>query len=41
MKKFAFILIVTFIIGLGLSSCTQKNCPAYSKTDTEQPGQNV
>lgn len=41
MKKFAFILIVSFIVALGLSSCTQKNCPAYSKTDTEVSGQNV
>ncbi|MCX6320244.1 MAG: hypothetical protein NTX93_00340 [Bacteroidia bacterium] len=41
MKKFAVLLIVAFIAALVVSSCSQKECPAYSKTDTEQTGQNV
>jgi hypothetical protein len=41
MKKFAFILIVTFVTALVVSSCNQKECPAYSKADTEQAGENV
>jgi hypothetical protein len=36
MKKFAVLLIFTFITALVLSSCNQKQCPAYSKADTEQ-----
>jgi hypothetical protein len=41
MKKIAFILIVTFVTALVVSSCNQKECPAYSKADTEQAGENV
>ncbi|MCX6326674.1 MAG: hypothetical protein NT144_08530 [Bacteroidia bacterium] len=41
MKKFAVLLIVAFITALVASSCSQKECPAYSKANTEQTGQNV
>ena len=41
MKKFAVLLIVAFITVLVISSCNRKQCPAYSKTNTEQTGQNV
>ncbi|MEI6050344.1 MAG: hypothetical protein WCS03_15695 [Bacteroidota bacterium] len=41
MKKFALLLIVAFIVALAVSSCNQKACPAYSKADMEQSGQNV
>jgi hypothetical protein len=41
MKKFAVIVLVTFITVLVFSSCNKKECPAYSKTNTEQTGKNV
>jgi hypothetical protein len=45
MKKFAVILLVTFVTALVVSSCNKKECPAYSKghsrNNTEQPGRNV
>jgi hypothetical protein len=45
MKKFAFILLVTFVTALVASSCNKKECPAYSKghsrNNTEQPGKKV
>jgi hypothetical protein len=46
MKKFAVILLVTFVTALVASSCNKKECPAYSKggharTNTEQTGKNV
>jgi hypothetical protein len=41
MKKIAVLLLVTFVTALVVSSCNDKACPAYSKTDTEQTGQNV
>ena len=41
MKKIALILIVGFITLLVVSSCSKKECPAYSKAKTEQPGKNV
>jgi hypothetical protein len=41
MKKFAVLLFVAFITALVVSSCSQKECPAYSSADTEQAGQNV
>jgi outer membrane protein assembly factor BamE (lipoprotein component of BamABCDE complex) len=41
MKKFSVLLIVAFIAVLVLSSCNKKECPAYSKADTEQTGRNV
>jgi len=41
MKKFAFVLIVAFVTALVVSSCNKKECPAYSKTNTEQAGRNV
>ncbi|MGA2406562.1 MAG: hypothetical protein ABSF81_07425 [Bacteroidales bacterium] len=41
MKKFAVILLVTFVTALVVSSCNKKECPAYSKVNTEQTGKNV
>lgn len=44
-KKFAVILLVTFVTALVASSCNKKDCPAYSKghsrNNTEQTGKNV
>ena len=37
MKKFAVILVITFVTALVLSSCNKEACPAYSKAETEQP----
>jgi len=36
MKKIAVILLVTFVTALVVSSCNKKECPAYSRTNTEQ-----
>lgn len=36
MKKFSFILVVAFTLGMLLSSCNKKACPAYSQNDQEQ-----
>ena len=41
MKKFAVILLIAFVTVLVISSCNKKECPAYSKADTEQTGKNV
>lgn len=45
MKKFAFIMLVTFVTALVASSCNKKDCPAYSKghsrANTEQVGKRV
>ena len=41
MKKISVILIVTFITALVVSSCNSKECPAYSKADTEQADENI
>jgi hypothetical protein len=41
MKKIAVFFIVAFVAVLVLSSCNKKECPAYSKTKTEQTGKNV
>ena len=41
MRKLAFIFLVTFIIVFVAGSCNQKRCPAYSKVNAEQVGQNV
>jgi hypothetical protein len=41
MKKIAVLLIVAFFTVLVVSSCSQKECPAYSTADTVQTGQNV
>jgi hypothetical protein len=44
-KKFAVILLVTFVAALVASSCNKKECPAYSKghsrNNTEQTGKKV
>ena len=45
MKKVAFIMLVTFVSALVLSSCNKKDCPAYSKghsrANTEQTDRNI
>lgn len=41
MKKLAVLLLVMFFTAIVVSSCSQKDCPAYSKADTEQAGRNV
>jgi hypothetical protein len=41
MKKFAVVLLVAFVTALVVSSCNQKECPAYSKAPSEQTGKNV
>ncbi|MCX6253181.1 MAG: hypothetical protein NTV31_01745 [Bacteroidia bacterium] len=41
MKKIAVILLITFVTALVVSSCNKKECPAYSKANTEQKGKNV
>jgi hypothetical protein len=41
MKKFAVILLITFVSAMVVSSCNKKECPAYSKATTEQAGRNV
>jgi hypothetical protein len=41
MKKFAVLLLVAFITVLVVSSCNKKECPDYSKANTEQTGKNV
>jgi hypothetical protein len=41
MKKLAIIFIIAFVTVLVVSSCNKKECPAYSRATTEQPGKNV
>ena len=41
MKKIAVLFLVVFVTAILVSSCSQKECPAYSKADTEQSGRNV
>jgi len=41
MRKFAVLLLVVFVMTLVISSCNKKECPAYSKTKTEQSGRRV
>jgi hypothetical protein len=45
MKKFAVIMLVTFVTALVASSCNKKECPAYSKghsrASTEQTDKNI
>jgi hypothetical protein len=36
MKKFAVILLITFVTALVISSCNREVCPAYGKADVEQ-----
>jgi len=36
MKKFSFILVVVFALGILSTSCNKKACPAYSQEDQEQ-----
>jgi hypothetical protein len=41
MRKFAVVLLVAFITILVISSCNKKECPAYSKVNTENAGRNA
>jgi len=41
MKKLAVLLLIVFVTAMVVSSCSQKDCPAYSQADTEQAGRNV
>lgn len=41
MKKFAALFLFLFVTAMVISSCSQKDCPAYSKADTEQADSNV
>jgi len=41
MKKITVLLLVLFVTVLVVSSCSKKDCPAFSKVNTEQSGQNV
>ncbi len=41
MKKFAILLIITFITAFIVSSCNREVCPAYTQADSEQTMQNV
>ncbi len=41
MKKIAVILLVTFVTAIVASSCNKKECPAYSRTNTEQTSRNI
>jgi len=36
MKKIAVVLVVCFITALCVSSCNEKSCPAYAKTEASQ-----
>jgi hypothetical protein len=36
MKKFAVILLITFVTALVISSCNKSTCPAYSKADLKK-----
>jgi len=38
MKKIAVILVLFVVTVFVLGSCNSKVCPAYSKSETEQPG---
>lgn len=36
MKKVSLLVVLVFALGIVLSSCSRKTCPAYSQTDQEQ-----
>ena len=36
MKKLTYLIAIVFVLGVLLSSCNRKVCPAYSQNDTEQ-----
>jgi hypothetical protein len=36
MKKFAVILLITFVTALVISSCNRETCPAYTKADVKK-----
>lgn len=39
MKKVAVILVLFVVTVFIVSACNSKVCPAYSKAETEQPGE--
>jgi ABC-type Fe3+-citrate transport system substrate-binding protein len=39
MKKIVVLVVVAFISALIVSSCNNKTCPAYTKTETVQNNQ--
>lgn len=39
MKKVAVVLVLFVVTVFLLSSCNSRVCPAYSKAETEQPGE--
>jgi hypothetical protein len=41
MRKFAVVLVVALVTALIFGACNKKECPAYSKTSTEQAGRTV
>jgi hypothetical protein len=41
MKKIAAVLLIAFVTILVVSSCSKKECPAYSKANTEQADRNA
>jgi hypothetical protein len=41
MKKYTVLIVIAFVTVLVVSSCGKKDCPAYSRTNSEQTGQNV
>jgi hypothetical protein len=41
MKKSTVVLLIAFVTILVVSSCNKKECPAYSKANTEQAGRNA
>ena len=41
MKKVVILFVIAFITVIVASSCNKKECPAYSKANTEQTGENV
>ncbi len=36
MKRIAAIIVIVFTLGLIMSACNSKACPAYSQADTDQ-----
>jgi hypothetical protein len=38
MKKITVIFLITFVTAILVSSCNKKECPAYTKVNTEQTG---
>ncbi len=36
MKKLTYVIAIVFVLGVLLSSCNRKVCPAYSQHETAQ-----